>query len=232
MGKGIKKIWLILATVFMLSAAFGNVSYATTLDALTSGGVVVEETSADDTETESYIDSLYGSVDHSEYNGTAENIQSRAGKPVSLLFQMLAYILMVGLTARILVDLIFITVPPFRCLFERDVRYNGMGENIRTGGTPGNGAPGPLGMQAFGNGGPGGMQADYDKYWGVSEAAIRSVEMSKQDSSKSSISFYSKEMFIVCVFTGILIVLALTGVLQQMGFWIGEAVVNLIHGIL
>ena len=83
------------------------------------------------------------------------------------------------------------------------------------------------------NGTMNGMQApiDYDKYKGVSEAAIKAVEESKQGRN-TAVKLYLKDMTAECVMAGILLVLTLSGVLQQIGFYIGDMLVNSMQGVI
>ena len=89
-------------------------------------------------------------------------------------------------------------------------------------GLGGMGMPGAMGQ----------VPINFDKYKGVSESAIKAVERNKEPNSKGALGIYFKDTVVESVFAGTLLVLALTGVLQQIGFYLGDMIVNMIQGMM
>ena len=227
----------ILLIVIMASIVYLPVYAAPTLDDLTSGegDVVAEETipypnSYDTDNEDSFFEGLRGEVDFTKQEQAVVDIQ----KKIAIIFQMAVYGLTVAVTGKILIDLFFIMVPSFRFLFMKP-EGNMMG-NMPMGMGAGRMAPMAPAMPGLGGMGmPGGMgQApiDFNKYKGVSEAAIKAVEGNKEPNSKGALGSYFKDTVVESVFAGILLVLVLTGVLQQIGFYLGDMIVNMAQGMM
>ena len=238
----VKKLKLfILLIAIMASMAHMSVYAAPTLDDLTSGkgDVVAEETipypSNYDTDSENgFFESLAGEVDFTRQEQAVVDVQKKVHSPIAIVFQMAVYGLTVAVTGKILIDLFFIMIPSFRFLFIKD-EGNMMGNMPMNMGT-GKMAPMPPQMPGFGVlGMPGGMgqePIDFNKYKGVSEAAIKAVEGNKEPNSKGALESYFRDTVVECVFAGVLLVLALTGVLQQVGFYLGDMIVNMAQGMM
>ena len=173
-------------------------------------------------------------MDFSKQEQAVIDIQRKTHSPITIIFQMAVYGLTVAVTGKILIDLFFIMIPSFRFLFIKD-EGNMMGNMPMNMGT-GKMAPMPPQMPGFGVlGMPGGMgQApiDFNKYKGVSEAAIKAVEGNKEPNSKGALGSYFRDTVVECVFAGVLLGLALTGVLQQVGFYLGDMIVNMAQGMM
>lgn len=231
----------ILVIAIMASMTHMSVYAAPTLDDLTSGegNVVVEETipypNSYDTDSEgNFFESLSGEVDFTKQEKTVADIQRKTHSPIAIIFQIAVYGLTVAVTGKILIDLFFIMIPSFRFLFMKP-EGNMMG-NMPMGMGVGGIAPMAPTMPGLGGMGmPGSMgQApiNFNKYKGVSEAAIKAVERNKEPNSKGALGLYFKDTVIECVFAGMLLVLALTGVLQQIGFYLGDMIVNMAQGMM
>lgn len=224
----------------MLASIHISVYAAPSLDEVTSGnGIGAEETisyqdSYDRDNEGSFFNHLSGEVDFSKQEQAVIDIQRKTHSPITIIFQMAVYGLTVAVTGKILIDLFFIMIPSFRFLFIKD-EGNMMGNMPMNMGT-GKMAPMPPQMPGFGVlGMPGGMgQApiDFNKYKGVSEAAIKAVEGNKEPNSKGALGSYFRDTVVECVFAGVLLVLALTGVLQQVGFYLGDMIVNMAQGMM
>lgn len=238
----VKKLKLfILLIAIIASMAHMSVYAAPTLDDLTSGkgDVVAEETipypSNYDTDSENgFFESLAGEVDFTRQEQAVVDVQKKVHSPIAIVFQMAVYGLTVAVTGKILIDLFFIMVPSFRFLFMKP-EGNMMGNTpmgMRTGGI----APMAPAMPGLGGMGmPGAMgqvPIDFNRYKGVSESAIKAVERNKEPNSKGALGIYFKDTVVESVFAGTLLVLALTGVLQQIGFYLGDMIVNMIQGMM
>lgn len=236
----IKKLRLFILFIVMLASIHISVYAAPSLDEVTSGnGIGAEETisyqdSYDRDNEGSFFNHLSGEVDFSKQEQAVIDIQRKTHSPITIIFQMAVYGLTVAVTGKILIDLFFIMIPSFRFLFIKD-EGNMMGNMPMNMGT-GKMAPMPPQMPGFGVlGMPGGMgQApiDFNKYKGVSEAAIKAVEGNKEPNSKGALGSYFRDTVVECVFAGVLLVLALTGVLQQVGFYLGDMIVNMAQGMM
>lgn len=236
----IKKLRLFILFIVMLASIHISVYAAPSLDEVTSGnGIGAEETisyqdSYDRDNEGSFFNHLSGEVDFSKQEQAVIDIQRKTHSPITIIFQMAVYGLTVAVTGKILIDLFFIMIPSFRFLFIKD-EGNMMGNMPMNMGT-GKMAPMPPQMPGFGVlGMPGGMgQApiDFNKYKGVSEAAIKAVEGNKEPNSKGALESYFRDTVVECVFAGVLLVLALTGVLQQVGFYLGDMIVNMAQGMM
>ena len=236
----IKKLRLFILFIVMLASIHISVYAAPSLDEVTSGnGIGAEETISyqdnyDRDNEGSFFNHLSGEVDFSKQEQAVIDIQRKTHSPITIIFQMAVYGLTVAVTGKILIDLFFIMIPSFRFLFIKD-EGNMMGNMPMNMGT-GKMAPMPPQMPGFGVlGMPGGMgQApiDFNKYKGVSEAAIKAVEGNKEPNSKGALGSYFRDTVVECVFAGVLLVLALTGVLQQVGFYLGDMIVNMAQGMM
>lgn len=236
----IKKLRLFILFIVMLASIHISVYAAPSLDEVTSGnGIGAEETISyqdnyDRDNEGSFFNHLSGEVDFSKQEQAVIDIQRKTHSPITIIFQMAVYGLTVAVTGKILIDLFFIMIPSFRFLFIKD-EGNMMGNMPMNMGT-GKMAPMPPQMPGFGVlGMPGGMgQApiDFNKYKGVSEAAIKAVEGNKEPNSKGALESYFRDTVVECVFAGVLLVLALTGVLQQVGFYLGDMIVNMAQGMM
>lgn len=237
---GIKKLRLFILFIVMLASIHISVYAAPSLDEVTSGDSIgAEETisyqdSYDRDNEDSFFNHLSGEVDFSKQEQAVIDIQRKTHSPIAIIFQMAVYGLTVAVTGKILIDLFFIMIPSFRFLFIK-AEGNMMGNMPMNMGT-GKMAPMPPQMPGFGVlGMPGGMgQApiDFNKYKGVSEAAIKAVEGNKEPNSKGALGSYFRDTVVECVFAGVLLVLALTGVLQQVGFYLGDMIVNMAQGMI
>lgn len=189
----------------------------------------------------SAIDALSNAVDVSEENETVRNVQNAAKQPLTIIFQLMAYAITMGLTFRVLCDLTYITIPPLRG-FLSGGRQGNPGNAQAQGGGMGMGTMGGMGSlggsygSSYGGGYGGGMgtmsgmggqpqQQGGGTCW-VSQAAMDSVVAIDPATGRAGNPYkvYMKDMAITCTFTAILLVLALTGILQQLGFMLGNMI--------
>jgi hypothetical protein len=161
-------------------------------------------------------------------NSEAANKFGRSAQPfLATVGQILAKIITFGMSLVILLDLVYIAIPPFRGMLGPAGAQGGMnggmgGMNSGMGGGFGNGMGGGFGRPGYGmNGGmSGGMsqQAPSGMPSLVSTAAIMAAN---QPNTFQGIKAYFHDVVVRTIITAVLIVLTLTGVLPQLGFKIG-----------
>ena len=171
--------------------------------------------------------------------------QSAIRKVASKIVAIVSYFLVAFLAVRVVLDLVYIALP-----FTRSFLSNGYGGNAAAGGggmgmqQPGMGGMGMGGMgmgrMGMGRMGMGGMGAGMGAggqmganpamgriQW-VSNAALNAVAaeaMPGPDGKpQSAFKMYAKDMIVVLVITPILLTLAVTGVLSNLGFFLGDLI--------
>lgn len=216
-----------------------------------SGGVSSNNGNSSNVGENDAISALSNSVDVSGENETVRNIQNAAKEPFTIVFQLMAYAITMGLTLRVLCDLTYITIPPLRGILSGGKQGNpgnaqgqgGMGMGGMSGGMGMGGYGG--GMSSYGGGmGMGGMSGGMGMggqqqpqgagtCW-VSQAAMDSVVAIDPTTGRAGNAYkvYAKDMAVTCTLTAVLLVLALTGVLQQLGFMLGSLISNGIGSML
>lgn len=191
-----------------------------------SGGVSSNNGNSSNVGENDAISALSNSVDVSGENETVRNIQNAAKEPFTIVFQLMAYAITMGLTLRVLCDLTYITIPPLRGILSGGKQGN-----------PGNAqGQGGMGMGGMSGGmGMGGQQQPQGAgtCW-VSQAAMDSVVAIDPTTGRAGNAYkvYAKDMAVTCTLTAVLLVLALTGVLQQLGFMLGSLISNGIGSML
>lgn len=208
-----------------------------------------------------YIDKLMGmDVTKEEVPGIAQ-INKGIYTVTAFIVQILAYGLTALLSARVLIDIVFIAIP-----FSRSILSNGYSGNPQAGagGVPNQQMGGMGGMGAMGGmGGMGGYGGSYGNRYGggyggmggmnrgmgamgaqapvqngalgrigeiqwVSNAALNAVaaESTVGPDGKSVNAFkpYMKSMIVLLIIVPVLLTLATTGALTDLGFLIGKAV--------
>lgn len=166
--------------------------------------------------------------DATKIDGTsagATKINRGIKKVASFIIQILSYLLTILLTLRVLCDLIYIVIP-----FSRGLLGGGAQPAV---GQPGMGGQAGMGMNGMGmNGMAGGMggQPGMAGQQGsgftiVSNAAINAIQQ------PTPLKFYAKDMMITLIVVPILIILAVTGVLADLGFMLGDLIAKMIGGI-
>lgn len=191
-----------------------------------SGGVSSNNGNSSNVGENDAISALSNSVDVSGENETVRNIQNAAKEPFTIVFQLMAYAITMGLTLRVLCDLTYITIPPLRGILSGGKQGN-----------PGNAqGQGGMGMGGMSGGmGMGGQQQPQGAgtCW-VSQAAMDSVVAIDPATGRAGNAYkvYAKDMAVTCTLTAVLLVLALTGVLQQLGFMLGSLISNGIGSML
>lgn len=167
-----------------------------------------------------------------QQNETTEKIAKALKAIVTPIVQLLSHLIVIGLVVRVILDLIYIAIPFSRklLLYGQNVEISG---NMGVGNMGNGGYPTASQMIAMSNGqnalGGQGEASRSNKVQIISNAAIRAVQ--GEQSGQSAFRYYFKDMLVVMVVTPILLVFALTGVLMDLGFILGDAICGLIASI-
>lgn len=223
-----------------------NSSSSTSTSNGTSGGYV---------SSGNYINSLKDATDLTQSSEVVSKVNTSLKKVISIVVQILAYAITALLTVRVVLDLMFIAIP-----FSRKYLANGFMGNAQAGaqqpgmnggmGAMGGGFGGMSGGYGMGggysmnrgygmNGGMGGMNGGLGTpqqqpgmngrtQW-VSNAALNAVASAQ--AGVNPYSAYIKDMTVVCILTPILLILATTGALTNLGFLLGDVLARAIGSI-
>lgn len=194
-------------------------------------------------------------------NPNADKVNQGLKKIISFVVQILSYAATLLLVLRVLIDIIYISIPFSRAILANGYagsaqasQPGGMNGGMGMGGMNGGmgmgmgGMSGGMGMggmnRGMGMGGMNGMgqpqaQAGASSALGriqwVSTAALNAAEAEKtvgpDGKAISPLKMYAKDMVVILVLAPILLVLAVTGVLTRLGILIGTALANFIDGI-
>lgn len=230
------------------------------------------ETSLGDSSTQKeakgFINDLGSASDMTGENETVAKAAAPLKRIVSIIVQLISYVITFGLTLRVVLDLAFIAVP-----FLRTILANGHQGNPQTGAnTMGNpmgggmgGFGGGMGMSPMGGMGMGGMGrfgggmggfgggmgmspmggttnpgandmgSQLNRIQWVSSAALNAVAaettVGPDGKPVNPYKIYAKDMIVVMVLTPIMLVLAVTGTLTELGFLLGELISRLIGNL-
>ena len=209
-------------------------------------------------EAKEFVNSLSNASDMTVMTDTAQRAAAPLQKIVTIVVQVISYVLVLGLTLRVAFDLVYIVLPWFRGILGgnspggagQGMPQQGQGfGNSGFGGAgfggagfgarPGFGSPG-FGNSGFGSPGIGapGAQQGMQPTRGiklVSDAAIAAVIASQtpgpDGSFQSPFRIYVKDMAFVCILTPIMLILAMTGALTTLGLHLGSLLAGLISNI-
>ena len=212
-----------------------------------------------DYSTEQYLEDMNKANDLSAPSPGATKVNQGITKVASFIVQILSYFITAFLVVRVLVDLCYICVPFTRSFLANGYGGNpqtgggmgtqqsgmGMGMNSGMGGMGmgiGMGMHGGYGMNRMGMGGmgiqggnaPGANPAMGRVQW-VSTAALNAAAAEQivgpDGKAISPLKMYAKDMIVVLVITPVLLTLAITGVLTDLGFLIGKLIADTVSGI-
>ena len=243
-----KKQILVMGTVFSLLGS--SIVYANnlTLDEVINSNTVQEQTQETNTTTQennnnnsqvdiskytepldnNYINGIAGNLDlGEEVSDTTLAVSSHMKYYVSIIVQILGYILVFGLSVRVLIDLIYISLPFARKFMLDSNSTSNTNGSVGTTPTISGSFNGTSTLPSIGNSSP--MKSSASS-WLVSNEALNAVEVSKE--GKSPFKVYRKSMVTYCVTAVVLLVLAITGALSKLGFFIGYIIVNIINGVI
>ena len=203
----------------------------------------ITETEQQNNENE-FLAQIKSATDLSEQTELSKKVNSATNTLAGFIVQVLSYFITAFLVVRVVLDLCYITIP-----FTRSMLSNGYAGSVnmsqgnpmsaaQQGGFGMNGMQGnmngmaPMNMQMQGQ--PGVSPAS-GKTQGISTAALNAVASEQtvgaNGKSNNALKEYSKDMVVLLVATVILLTLAITGALTDLGFLIGQVLTNSIQGI-
>lgn len=209
-------------------------------------------------QNKSYIQSIESATDLSETSEMAAKVNEKQKQIASIVVQIISYFVVVCLVVRVVLDLCYIAIPFSRGILAHGQTGNPASAGMQQPGIGGMGMGG-MGMGGYGGGyggygsrygmggmggmgmGMGGMnpqqqqqQQAFQVHW-VSNAALNAVAaesmVGPDGKTPNGLKLYAKDMIVVLILTPVLLVLAITGVLTQLGFVLGGALVNGISSI-
>jgi hypothetical protein len=212
------------------------------------------------TANDAYINNIKEATTLSEPSAGATKVNEGIKKVASFIVQILSYFVTALLVVRVLLDLTYITLPFMRSALANGYQGNGaatgntgmgmqggmgMGGGMSMGGMGGYGMNRGMGMGGYGMGGGMGMNRGMGGMQGaspstgrtqwVSNAALNAVAaescVGNDGKAVSPLKMYAKDMFIVLIITPVLLLLAITGTLTNLGFMIGDLIVSMVNGI-
>lgn len=173
-------------------------------------------------EESNFIDGLNDANNFTADVGKANEVTASAKPGFTLIVQLLTKLIVWGLTLRVLLDIAYVSLP-----FSRKLLGGGSSKPSQPASTGGFGGGG-FGGSGFGGSGFGGSGASSSSaqasFW-VSSAAI------KASTSETPMRIYIKDMAVMLTVVPILLVLALTGILTQVGIVIGNVIVEALKGL-
>ena len=186
------------------------------------------------------VNDLAGAADFSGDSQIAKDVQQSTRPYMMAIMQILSWIIVFALGLSVMFDLLYLVAPPLRGILS-----GGAGATSATSGTATSGSfgGGSFGGGSFGGGsfGGGGMSsptpvqpAGGRGFCLVSQEAINAATAvdPQTGKTKSSISVYAKTAWLKLVLTPVVLILTVTGSLQQIGFTIASILVNLIKNII
>ena len=207
----------------------------------------------------SIISALESASDLSKTSEQAVKVGTAMERVAAVIIQVLSYGLTIGLVLRVVLDLIYIGVPFLRGTLANGYmgnpnaaggpqQHQGMGGlgGMGVGGYGGYGGGygsryGGMGMGGMGMQNQMGMQTAMNnqpkqgRIQFVSTAALNAVAtenmVGPDGEANSAFKTYVKDMVVILVVTPILLTLAVTGVLHQLGFMLGDVIANGIRSI-
>lgn len=183
-----------------------------------------------------FIKGMNEAADLSADIQSAKVVTQGAHKAVSFLVQVLFYLIVILMTLRIALDLMYISIP-----FSRKWLGGGQSGRPTTGGFGGGFGGGMAGHSLPGFGSSGGFQSGGGSMGStggsqlVSNAALNAVASEKAVGPNGKpvgpFRIYVKDMIVMLIMVPILIMLAITGVLTDLGFLIGQLLVDNIQSL-
>lgn len=173
-----------------------------------------------------------------KYSEKAAILNEAIGKATGFVIQIIAYCIVCFLGVNTLIDMMYITIPVSRFIFvkpENNGMLSGSMNNMST--TNSGGQFTSVGGSSFNQNGLyngnqlGGTANVPDKSRFVSPEALNAVANSEDGKPAGALRAYTKDLVIKSVLVAILLTLILSGVLLDLGFVIGDVIVNLISGV-
>ena len=196
---------------------------------------VEQQTEQTNENNNSYIEYVKDATNLSEPSQAATKINDFTSKIASFIINVVAYFITAFLAVRVIMDLCYITIP-----FTRSILSNGYQGNAQANGNPmgqqnGMGGAGMnsggmynnMHMQGQGQG-QGQITPASGRIQLISNEALNAVAaetvMNPNGKPNSAIKIYAKSATALLVFTSLLIVLAISGALTNLGFLLGEII--------
>lgn len=191
------------------------------------------------------VDDLAGAADFSGDSQIAKDVQQSTRPYMMAIMQVLSWIIVFCLGLSVMFDLLYLVAPPLRGVLSGGAGATSATSGTATSGSFGGGSfgGGSFGGGSFGGGsfGGGGMSsptpvqpAGGRGFCLVSQEAINAATAvdPQTGKTKSSISVYAKTAWLKLVLTPVVLILTVTGSLQQIGFTIASILVNLIKNVI
>jgi hypothetical protein len=183
-------------------------------------------------QADNYINALESATELGEQSAAATKINSLISKAASFIIQIISYFIVAFLVVRIVIDICYIVIPFVRPILAYDYTYDkeiGVSMNKQMSAVE-QGGMGLADLHGAGKSYPASYYKPKErkKQW-VSYGAINAVEAASN--GESAFRVYAKDMIIVLVLTPIMLTLAITGVLTDFGFLLGDVICNCIRGI-
>ncbi|MBD5508849.1 MAG: hypothetical protein HDR05_12600 [Lachnospiraceae bacterium] len=183
-----------------------------------------------------YIEYMKDATNLSEPSQAASKINDFTSKIASFIINVVAYFITAFLAVRVLMNLCYVAIP-----FTRSILSNGYQGNAQANGNPmgqqnGVGGAGQLGMNNGGmynnmnmqGQGQGQVTPASGRMQLISSEALNAVAaeavMNPNGKPNSAIKVYAKSTVNILVLTSLLIVLAISGALTNLGFLLGEII--------
>lgn len=204
---------------------------------------------------------LIGATDFTETDPVASSINEGQKKVAGIIIQVLGYFITLGLSVRIIIDAAYIAIPFSRVWLANGrvqqpspqqaqggmqggmgMGMGGYGGSGFGGGYGSGGYGGGYGSGGFGGGMQGGMQQQAQpqgnpfKLQLVSDEAFFAVANAQNvdpttGKKQNAFKLYFKDMMVIGILTPILIVMALSGAMTQLGFLIGSVLVDMLANV-
>lgn len=168
---------------------------------------------------------------------------------VSPLIQIFLYLIMILMTIRVVIDLIYIVFPPVRAFLSNGHVGNAASQGtMQTGGFSG-GYGGGMGSYGGFSGGMGGMNvannmamqqqnnpSNASRMQWVSQAALNAVAseavVGPNGKANSPLKAYAKDMIVLMIGVPIMLILAASGILSKLGFALASVISGVIESII
>lgn len=205
--------------------------------------------SADEQEinNDDYVEYIKDATNLGETSEMTREINSLTSKVASFIVQIVSYFITAFLAVRVILDLCYIAIPFSRAILSNGYQGNAQSsENMNNGmggmGMQG-GMPGGMGIPSMNMNGnqPNNMQGQgqvnnpMNKVQFISSEALNAVAaesvIGQNGKPNNAIKVYGRSAVKMLVITAILLTLAITGALTNLGFLIGELVSSSISNI-
>lgn len=175
-----------------------------------------------------------------KYNEKAAILNDAIGNVAGFVIQVMAYCIVSLLIVSTLLDLMYITIPFIRTILEKVEKrennnnynaMNNMGTSNYSGGFNAAGGNTYNQNSLMGNNQMNMSSNNVVKSKFISDEALNAVLNNENGKAAGALRLYSKDLIIKSVLVTLLITLIISGVLLDLGFVIGDVIVNLLSGL-